>query len=61
MFMSHAADATWITGSMEHRGSRIKDMKFAFMSRAATSWDVLRVAGIIGEELRKKKVSDKVL
>jgi len=46
---------------MEHCGSRIKDMKFAFMSRAATSWDVLRVAGIIGEELRKKKVSDKAL
>jgi hypothetical protein len=61
MFMSHAPNATQITGSIKCCGSRVKDLKLAFMWRQASSWDIFRVAGIIRVELKEQKVSNEAL
>jgi hypothetical protein len=53
MFASHATNATQITGSIKRCSSRIEDLKLAFMSRQASSWDIFRVAGFIQVELRE--------
>jgi hypothetical protein len=56
MLTSHAANATQITGSIKRCGSRVEDLKLAFMSRQAGSWDIFGVAGIIWVELREQEV-----
>lgn len=58
LFMSHAPDPAGITGGIERRCRRIEDVNTPIMSRAAGSWDILRVAGVIREELREKEVTD---
>ena len=61
VFASHATNATWIAGSIECCSSRIEDLKLAFMSRAASGWDIFGVTRIIRVELREQKMSNETL
>jgi hypothetical protein len=58
LLTSHATNTTRITWRIECRGSRIKDLELAFMSRALSSGNIFRVARIIREQLSEQEVSD---